>query len=216
MDPGPLGRRAEPGSRKFGSRRVRADLLAGVTPSEAAIVDAATRGVEVVRSHRRAMDALRATAVLLSELSAPCPAVRTSRRPAPRLEGGLISPGPGSGASTASQTRPFASARRRTGGPGTSRAPCGAGSRKLVRAGVCANLLAGVTPLRPPSSMRRRAGSRSGACPTSRRSGSIDPDVPGPSLWTSAWIFVSAPTSSSSGTAIVPVAGASLHMNFQE
>ena len=70
--------------------------------------------------------------------------------------------------------------------------------------------------LRPPSSMRRRAGSRSGACPTSRRSGSIDPDVPGPSLWTSAWIFVSAPTSPSSGTAIVPVAGASLHMNFQE
>ena len=30
------------------------------------------RGVEVVRSHRRDIDALRAVAVLLSELSAPC------------------------------------------------------------------------------------------------------------------------------------------------
>jgi hypothetical protein len=39
---------------------VRANLLAGVTPSEAAIVDAAVaRGVEVVRSHRRDIDALR-------------------------------------------------------------------------------------------------------------------------------------------------------------
>jgi len=70
MDPGPLGRRAEPGSRKFGSRGVRANLLAGVTPSEAAIVDAAAaRGVEVVRSHRRDIDASGAAAVLVSELS---------------------------------------------------------------------------------------------------------------------------------------------------
>jgi hypothetical protein len=51
---------------------VRANLLAGVTLSEAAIVDAAAaRGVEVVRSHRRDIDALREAAVLLSELSAP-------------------------------------------------------------------------------------------------------------------------------------------------
>jgi hypothetical protein len=52
---------------------VRANLLAGVTPSEAAIVDAAVAlGVEVVRSHRRDIDAMRkAAAVLLSELSAP-------------------------------------------------------------------------------------------------------------------------------------------------
>jgi len=195
---------------------VRANLLAGVTPSEAAIVDAATRGVEVVRSHWRDIDALRAAAVLLSELSAPCPAVRTPRRPAPRLEGGLISPGPGSGASTASQTRPFASARRRTGGPGTSGAPVRSRFAKVGSRGRLCEPARRGNALRPPSSMRRRAGSRSGACPTSRRSGSIDPDVPGPSLWTSAWIFVSAPTSSSSGTAIVPVAGASLHMNFQE
>ena len=33
---------------------VRANLLAGVTPSEAAIADAAARVVDVVRSHRRA------------------------------------------------------------------------------------------------------------------------------------------------------------------
>ena len=36
---------------------VGANLLAGVTPYEAAIVDAAARGVEVVRSHRRDIDA---------------------------------------------------------------------------------------------------------------------------------------------------------------
>jgi hypothetical protein len=54
------------------------------------------------------------------------------RRPAPPLEGGLTyHPGPGSRASTASQTRPFASARRGTSGPGTSRAPCGAGFAKV-------------------------------------------------------------------------------------
>jgi hypothetical protein len=40
-DPGPLGRCVEPGLRKFGSQGgVRANLLT-VTPSEAAIVDAA-------------------------------------------------------------------------------------------------------------------------------------------------------------------------------
>jgi hypothetical protein len=50
--------------------------------------------------------------------------------PTPRRRSDLP-PGPGSGASTASQTRPFASARRRTGGPGTSRAPCGAGFAKV-------------------------------------------------------------------------------------
>jgi len=53
-------------------REVRANLLAGVTPSEAAIVDAAAaRGVEVGRSHRRDIVALRgAAAVLPSELRA--------------------------------------------------------------------------------------------------------------------------------------------------
>jgi hypothetical protein len=50
--------------------------------------------------------------------------------PTPRRRSDLP-PGPGSGASTASQTRPFASARRRTGGPGTSRAPGGAGFAKV-------------------------------------------------------------------------------------
>jgi hypothetical protein len=53
VDRGPLGRRAEPGSRRLSLVRegVRANLLAGVTPCEAAIVDAAAaRGVEVVRS----------------------------------------------------------------------------------------------------------------------------------------------------------------------
>jgi hypothetical protein len=40
VDPGPLGRCAEAGF-AFGSRGVRANLLAGVTPSEATIVDAA-------------------------------------------------------------------------------------------------------------------------------------------------------------------------------
>jgi hypothetical protein len=74
---------------------------------------------------------------------APRACARRSR-PAPRLEGSLISPGPESGVSTASQTRPFASARRRKGGPGTSRAPCRAGFASLVRE-VRANLLAGVT-----------------------------------------------------------------------
>ena len=61
------------------------------------------------------------------------PAVRTPARArgSLRLEGGLISPGAGSGASTASQTRPFASARRRASGPGTSRATCGAGFAKV-------------------------------------------------------------------------------------
>jgi hypothetical protein len=45
---------------------VRANLLAGVTPSAATIVDAAAvRGVEVVRLHRRDIDALRGAAVLL-------------------------------------------------------------------------------------------------------------------------------------------------------
>ena len=42
MDPGPLGRRAEPGLRvreELVRERVRANLLAGVTPSEAAIVE---------------------------------------------------------------------------------------------------------------------------------------------------------------------------------
>jgi hypothetical protein len=53
VDPGTLGRRAEPGSRKFGSRGVRANLLAGVTPSEAAIADAAAaRGVEGSAAHK--------------------------------------------------------------------------------------------------------------------------------------------------------------------
>jgi hypothetical protein len=44
VDPGPLGRRAEPGLRvreKLVRERVRANLLAEVTPSEAAVVDAA-------------------------------------------------------------------------------------------------------------------------------------------------------------------------------
>ena len=60
------------------------------------------------------------------------PARAGRSRRAPRLEGGLTyRPAPGSGASTASQTRPFASARRRTGGPGTSRAPCGARFAKV-------------------------------------------------------------------------------------
>jgi len=54
--------------------------------------------------------------------------------PTPRRRSDL-SPGPGSGASTASQTRLFASARRRTGGPGTSRAPCEAGFAKGSRGG---------------------------------------------------------------------------------
>jgi hypothetical protein len=62
--------------------RVREELVhegfalcepAAIVPSEAAIVDAAAaRGVEVLRSHRCDIDALReAAAVLLSELSAP-------------------------------------------------------------------------------------------------------------------------------------------------
>jgi hypothetical protein len=71
------------------------------------------------------------------------PAVRTSLArvrevikvcPTPRRRSDL-SPGAGSGASTAShnQTRPFASARRRTGGPGTSRVRCGAGFAKVAK-----------------------------------------------------------------------------------
>jgi hypothetical protein len=48
--------------------------------------------------------------------------------PTPRRRSDLS---PAAGASTASQTRPFASARRRRGGPGTSRAPCGAGFAKV-------------------------------------------------------------------------------------
>jgi hypothetical protein len=58
-------------TRPFASARlvregVRANLLAGVTPSAATIVDAAAvRGVEVVRLHRRDIDALRGAAVLL-------------------------------------------------------------------------------------------------------------------------------------------------------
>jgi hypothetical protein len=60
---------------------VRANLLAGVTPSEAAIVDAAARGVEVVRSHRCDIDALRgAAAVLLSELSVPLLNLKVTER----------------------------------------------------------------------------------------------------------------------------------------
>jgi hypothetical protein len=53
------------------ARGVRQHLLAGVTPSAAAIVDAAAaRGVEVLRSHRRDIDALReAVAVLLADLA---------------------------------------------------------------------------------------------------------------------------------------------------
>jgi nuclease-like protein len=68
---------------------------------------------------------------------------RSRACPAPRRRSDL-SPGPGSGASTASHTRPFASARRRTGGPGTSRAAVRIRVR-LVCEGVRANLLAGVT-----------------------------------------------------------------------
>ena len=56
-------------------REVRANLLARLTPSEAAIVDAvAARGVEVARSYRRDIDVLRgAAAVLLSETRARWP-----------------------------------------------------------------------------------------------------------------------------------------------
>ena len=50
VDAGPLGRGAKLGARKFDLRGVRANLLAGVTPSEAVIVDAAAaRGVQMVR-----------------------------------------------------------------------------------------------------------------------------------------------------------------------
>jgi hypothetical protein len=41
VDPGPLGRRAEPGLGKVCDEGVRANLIAGVAPSGAAIVDAA-------------------------------------------------------------------------------------------------------------------------------------------------------------------------------
>ena len=72
MDPGPLGRRAEPGLGKV-CEGVRANLIAGGKPSDAAIIDeAAAIGVAVVRSHRRDIDALRqAAAGLLGELGAP-------------------------------------------------------------------------------------------------------------------------------------------------
>ena len=56
----------DPGAaaRRIRREEVRANLLAGVTPSEAAIVDAAAHGVEVVRSHRRDIDALRHAAAV--------------------------------------------------------------------------------------------------------------------------------------------------------
>jgi hypothetical protein len=58
--------RAEPGSRKFGSRGGSREPARRVTPSEAAIVDAAAAcGIEVVRSHRRDIDALRGAAAVL-------------------------------------------------------------------------------------------------------------------------------------------------------
>ncbi|MGH8626196.1 MAG: hypothetical protein ACREYC_13330 [Gammaproteobacteria bacterium] len=72
MDPGLLRRGAKPGARGAGSRGVRANLLAEVTPSEAIVDTAAARAVKMVRSHRPDIDSLRgAAAVLLSELSAP-------------------------------------------------------------------------------------------------------------------------------------------------
>jgi hypothetical protein len=86
VNPAPPGAREVPGPpvrlRALANGGVRANLLAGVTPSEAAIVDvAAARGVEAVRSHRRDIDALReAAAVLLSELSAPLQHLKVTER----------------------------------------------------------------------------------------------------------------------------------------
>jgi hypothetical protein len=59
-------------------------------------------------------------------------------------------------ASTASQIRPSASAQRQTGGPGTSRAPCGAGFAKVWFARTW---LAGVTLRGRHRQCGRRAGS---------------------------------------------------------
>jgi hypothetical protein len=117
----------------------------------------------------------------------PPPRARRSR-PTPRLESGLISPGPGSGASTASQTRPFASARRQTGRPGTVRAPCGAGFAKVWFArGVRANLLARVTLKAPapcgggaPTRRARSAAPQASAngCSYFRQADSVAPVGP--------------------------------------
>ena len=71
------------------------------------------------------------------------------------------------------QTRPFASARRRTGGPGTSRAPSGTESwfARALR-----DLLAGIEAAIVDAAAR---GVEVGRLSYEWRSGSIDPDSPG-------------------------------------
>jgi hypothetical protein len=58
VDPGPLGHRAEPGSRKLGSQGSREPARRSIAFRGAIVDAAAARGVEVVRSHRRDIDAL--------------------------------------------------------------------------------------------------------------------------------------------------------------
>ena len=193
---------------------VRADLLAGVTPSRhRRCGDARGRGGPLAPA-RHGCAAGDGGAAVRAQRPLPRGSHLPKACPTPRRRSDLARAWIGRQHSLSDTA-----IRKRAKANGWTRDLSGAVRSRFAKVGsrgrLCEPARRG-NALRPPSSMRRRAGSRSGACPTSRRSGSIDPDVPGPSLWTSAWIFVSAPTSSSSGTAIVPVAGASLHMNFQE
>jgi hypothetical protein len=91
------------------------------------------------------------------EVTPPRSNFNSSAAPMPRTRSGLIARA-GSGASAASQTRPFATARRRTGGPGGPRARCGAGFASFGSRGSR-------EPARPGNAFRgrhrrRRAGSR--------------------------------------------------------
>jgi hypothetical protein len=95
VDPVTLGRRAEPGSRKFGSRVSREPgHRCNAFPCRPRRRGGATRGVEVGRLHRRDIDAMRgAAAVLLSESqrlpteSFPHRRVRPSRAPSGSASG---------------------------------------------------------------------------------------------------------------------------------